>query len=217
MATTRKRPSDICAEFGIQPFVLKFWEGEFPSLGSRLGPKRSYGPVEREMVREIHRLVEQDRCTLAEARRQIEERFPDGEPSQTTTAPSEPAPERPAPISMPRVEEEGRQLEREMQTLTDQLDRANSELDDLRQRLLEMKSERDEAQRRVQELVTEVSACIIEADEIVKETEATLMKLAPSHRAAGPRGVDEGGAPEPTPADLDETPQPPLFPGQTDA
>lgn len=204
MATARKRPAEICTEFGIQPFVLKFWESEFPSLGKRLGPKRGYGPVEREMVREIHRLVEQDRCTLAEARRQIEERF--GDESEVKARRKGAAP-RPRPVASEPARDDSPQLEEEMKTLAHQLDRANEELDEMRAQLKEMRAERDRAQKRVGELASEVSACILEANEIVAETEATLMKLAPSHRPS----ADD---PSPTPVPDPDTGQPPLFPGR---
>jgi hypothetical protein len=72
---TQLKPSEVCARFDVQPYVLKFWEGEFPQLGRRLGPKRLYGPREIEIVEAIHQLVEEQGLNLGEARDALTERF----------------------------------------------------------------------------------------------------------------------------------------------
>jgi DNA-binding transcriptional MerR regulator len=72
---TQLKPSEVCARFDVQPYVLKFWEGEFPQLGRRLGPKRLYGPREIEIVEAIHQLVEEQGLNLGEARDVLTERF----------------------------------------------------------------------------------------------------------------------------------------------
>lgn len=63
-----RRSLEVCQELDIQPYVLKFWEGEFPQLGRRVGPKRLYGPDEFALAVEIKRLLQEDGITLAEAR-----------------------------------------------------------------------------------------------------------------------------------------------------
>lgn len=75
----RLKPSEVCARFKVQPYVLKFWEGEFPQLGRRLGTRRTYGPREIEIVEAIHALVEEQGLNLSEAREVLAERF-DNEP-----------------------------------------------------------------------------------------------------------------------------------------
>ncbi len=70
-----RRPAEVCAELDIQPYVLKFWEGEFPLLGRRIGPKRNYGPVEFEITREIRRLLEEEGLSLADARTSVDRLF----------------------------------------------------------------------------------------------------------------------------------------------
>ncbi len=69
------RPADVCARLDIQPYILKFWESEFPLLGRRVGPKRLYDGPAFEMVREIRRLVLDERHSLAEARATLDVRF----------------------------------------------------------------------------------------------------------------------------------------------
>jgi DNA-binding transcriptional MerR regulator len=75
------KPSEVCSRFDVQPYVLKFWESEFPQLGRRLGPKRVYGPQELKILEAIHELVEQQGLNLGEAREALTERFPEGQPS----------------------------------------------------------------------------------------------------------------------------------------
>lgn len=70
------RPADVCAQLEIQPYVLKFWEGEFPQLGRRVGSKRQYDPQALEVAREICRMVQEESLTLAEARQFLEEKYP---------------------------------------------------------------------------------------------------------------------------------------------
>jgi DNA-binding transcriptional MerR regulator len=61
---------------GIKPYVLRFWETEFPSLG----PKKSgtghrlYRRKEVEMVLEIKRLLYEKRFTIEGARKFLETR-----------------------------------------------------------------------------------------------------------------------------------------------
>jgi len=72
----KSRAAAVCREFGLQPYVLRFWEGEIPQLGRRIGPKRLYGPVERRIVAELKRLIEGEGRTIAEARDRIATLFP---------------------------------------------------------------------------------------------------------------------------------------------
>ncbi|MCU0224290.1 MAG: MerR family transcriptional regulator [Acidobacteria bacterium] len=69
------RPADVCARLDVQPYILKFWESEFPLLGRRVGAKRLYDEAAFEMVREIRRLVLDERRSLAEARTVLDARF----------------------------------------------------------------------------------------------------------------------------------------------
>ncbi len=69
------RPADVCARLDVQPYILKFWESEFPLLGRRVGSKRLYDGPAFEMVREIRRLVLDERQSLAEARIALDARF----------------------------------------------------------------------------------------------------------------------------------------------
>ena len=80
------RPADVCARLDVQPYILKFWESEFPLLGRRVGQKRLYDGAAFEMVREIRRLVLDERRSLGEARTELDARF--GAEAATAVAPA---------------------------------------------------------------------------------------------------------------------------------
>ncbi len=70
------RIGDVARLAGIKPYVLRFWETEFPGLG----PKKSgtghrlYRRKDVEMVLEIKRLLYEERFTIEGARKFLETR-----------------------------------------------------------------------------------------------------------------------------------------------
>ncbi len=74
------RIGDVARLAGIKPYVLRFWETEFPSLG----PKKSgtghrlYRRKDVELVLEIKRLLYEKRFTIEGARKFLEDRGKDG-------------------------------------------------------------------------------------------------------------------------------------------
>ncbi|MBP7148472.1 MAG: MerR family transcriptional regulator [Acidobacteria bacterium] len=72
------RPNDICARFDVQPYVLKFWESEFPQLSRRIGPKRLYDGDAIEIVQVLRRLLLDEHLTLGEAREALSDYEPGG-------------------------------------------------------------------------------------------------------------------------------------------
>ncbi len=86
------RAGDVCQKLDIQPYVLKFWEGEFSQLGKRVGSKRRYDSGALAMAEEIRRLLQEEKRTLGDVRGILASRFPDqGEASADTPSPPEPA------------------------------------------------------------------------------------------------------------------------------
>lgn len=81
------RIGEVSRLAGIKPYVLRFWESEFPSLG----PKKSgtghrlYRRKDVEMVLEIKRLLYEKRFTIEGARKAIEGR-PKVEPAKPDPA-----------------------------------------------------------------------------------------------------------------------------------
>jgi DNA-binding transcriptional MerR regulator len=64
---------EVCSLTDTQPYVLRFWESEFPQLAprkSRTG-QRVYRPRDVEMVREIKKLLYEEGYTIAGARKKL--------------------------------------------------------------------------------------------------------------------------------------------------
>src|SRR5436305_8205249 len=108
---------EACKALGIQPYVLRYWETEFPALTpskSRSG-QRVYSEKELEIIRRIKELLYEEGYTIAGAKKKLEGELasgslgepetgePDEEPAAETPAP-EPAPAAPAkPPAKPRA------------------------------------------------------------------------------------------------------------------
>lgn len=77
------KPTEVCQIAGIQLFVLRTWEAEFPELGlsPRDGGPRLYRRADVERVLAIKQLVFEEGLTVAGARRRLGEgpRSPDGQ------------------------------------------------------------------------------------------------------------------------------------------
>jgi DNA-binding transcriptional MerR regulator len=81
------KPEELFEFTRVKPFVLKYWESEFPALKNR-ADGADYSRQEVELIRSIRRLLYDEGLTLEAARQRIE-----GEP--------EPAPAKPAKPSKP--------------------------------------------------------------------------------------------------------------------
>ena len=77
------RIGEVARLAGIKPYVLRFWETEFPALGPRKSGTghRLYRRKEVELVLEIKRLLYEQRFTIEGARKHLESR-PKAEPSR---------------------------------------------------------------------------------------------------------------------------------------
>jgi DNA-binding transcriptional MerR regulator len=72
------KAGDVCDATGLQPYVLRSWEKEFPGIGVQKSPEtpRLYRQSDVEQVLRIKQLVFGEGLTLAGARRRIEELSP---------------------------------------------------------------------------------------------------------------------------------------------
>jgi DNA-binding transcriptional MerR regulator len=79
------KAADVCDVVQVQPYVLRSWEAEFPSLGQAGsgGGTRMYRRSDVELALKIKQLVFDEGLTLAGARRRLEE---DDSPSNGATA-----------------------------------------------------------------------------------------------------------------------------------
>ena len=69
------KSADVCQITGLQPYVLRSWEAEFPGLGQSApgGAGRVYRRDDVELVLRIKQLVFVEGLTLAGARRRLDE------------------------------------------------------------------------------------------------------------------------------------------------
>jgi len=73
------KAGEVCEAAGLQPYVLRSWEKEFPGIGVQRSPEspRLYRQSDVEQVLRIKQLVFGEGLTLAGARRRIEESSPE--------------------------------------------------------------------------------------------------------------------------------------------
>jgi DNA-binding transcriptional MerR regulator len=67
------RIGEVCKIVGVEPYVLRYWETEFPSLAPRKSKagQRVYRPKDIELLLTIRRLLYEERFTIAGARKQL--------------------------------------------------------------------------------------------------------------------------------------------------
>jgi DNA-binding transcriptional MerR regulator len=72
------KPAEVCEIAGLQPYVLRSWETEFPDLGvaRNAGGPRVYRRADLDRVLRIKQLVFGEGLTLAGARRRLGEERP---------------------------------------------------------------------------------------------------------------------------------------------
>src|ERR671913_27076 len=71
---------EACKALEIQPYVLRYWETEFPALSpnkSRSG-QRVYSEKELEVIRRIKQLLYEEGYTIAGAKKKLETELVDG-------------------------------------------------------------------------------------------------------------------------------------------
>src|SRR5688500_5113250 len=71
---------EACKELGIQPYVLRYWETEFPALSpnkSRSG-QRVYSEKELAVIRRIKELLYEEGYTIAGAKKKLETELASG-------------------------------------------------------------------------------------------------------------------------------------------
>jgi DNA-binding transcriptional MerR regulator len=104
---------EVCAEFGIEPHVLRYWESEFAQLRPRKNKagQRIYSPRDIELIRQIKHLLYDRKYRIEGARKALAEEeiaVPEAVPTR---------PERPDPAQTLRT------LRAELLALRDRLSR----------------------------------------------------------------------------------------------
>lgn len=102
---------EACKALGIQPYVLRYWETEFPALTpskSRSG-QRVYSEKELEIIRRIKELLYEEGYTIAGAKKKLETELASGglgeaareEPAESAPPPAPPQAATPREPPMP--------------------------------------------------------------------------------------------------------------------
>jgi len=80
--TTKRtfKAAEICRQLDLPPYVLRYWETEFPMLrGKGTGAARTYTSEDAATLRRIQQLLYEEGYTIAGAKKKLESE-PDGEP-----------------------------------------------------------------------------------------------------------------------------------------
>jgi DNA-binding transcriptional MerR regulator len=75
---------EACKQLDIQPYVLRYWETEFPALSpdkSKSG-QRVYSEKELEIIRRIKQLLYEEGYTIAGAKKKLEAELAAGGPGE---------------------------------------------------------------------------------------------------------------------------------------
>ncbi len=82
------KAAEVCEIAGVQPYVLRSWELEFPSIGTSRSPggPRVYRKADVERILQIKDLVFSEGLTLAGARRRLDEEEAPAEPAEAPAA-----------------------------------------------------------------------------------------------------------------------------------
>ena len=77
---------ELSQELGVAQHILRYWETRFPQLRpmQRAGNRRYYRPADVELVRRIHRLLNEEGYTVRGVQKLLRERG-DAEPSPAPT------------------------------------------------------------------------------------------------------------------------------------
>ena len=66
---------EVCDIAGVKPFVLRYWETEFPELAPAKGAggQRTYSRVDVQLILRIKQLLYEERFTVAGAKKRLSE------------------------------------------------------------------------------------------------------------------------------------------------
>ena len=89
---TTYKTGEACKELDVQPYVLRYWETEFPMIsGKKAGSQKVYSAGDLAVLRRIKELLYDEGYTIAGAKKRIEVELDDGGP------PTDPSTSKPAP------------------------------------------------------------------------------------------------------------------------
>ncbi len=73
---------EVCEIAGVKPFVLRYWETEFPELAPAKGAggQRTYSRVDVQLILRIKQLLYDERFTVAGAKKRLAEELAEHAP-----------------------------------------------------------------------------------------------------------------------------------------
>lgn len=82
---------EVCKIADVQPYVLRYWETEFPALAPNKsgGGQRLYTQHEIDTILRIKQLLYSEGFTIAGAKKKLETEIAGGEAPAPTTAPAQ--------------------------------------------------------------------------------------------------------------------------------
>ena len=88
---------EVCKVADVQPYVLRYWETEFPSLAPNKsgGGQRLYTKREIDIILRIKELLYSEGFTIAGAKKKLELELEGGAAAPATAAESKPGPQPP--------------------------------------------------------------------------------------------------------------------------
>jgi len=94
----RYKVAEVCRLADVQPYVLRYWESEFPVLAAPKGASgpRLYSALELRIIERIKKLLYDEGYTIAGAKKRLEAELKEGEPPAAEPEPlvlTAPAPE----------------------------------------------------------------------------------------------------------------------------
>ena len=118
------KAAEVCELIGIQPYVLRSWESEFPDLGVSKTPggPRVYRRADVERVMRIHALVFSEGLTLSGVRRTFEAEAPQVEDAADLLPFNDDVPSAPAAQFNDATRAQVLKLKQELRSLLDLLD-----------------------------------------------------------------------------------------------
>ncbi len=189
---------DVCKETDTQPYVLRFWESEFPQLAPRKNQSGQlvYTSDDVPLIRRIKQLLYEEEYTIAGARQLLEQEGRRGRSAAAVTA--GPAPARPRKAPGPRPVPQRRAADSApgggspavrgparppsltsspMMIERERYDAAVHEIQRLRRQIEDLASERDEQTIRIENLEQALEARSQRAQRVAERLERLLETL----------------------------------------
>lgn len=109
---------DVCKQADVQPYVLRYWETEFPPLAPDKsgGGQRTYSQRDIEVIMRIKELLYTEGFTIAGAKKKLEAELKDGAPGATPARKAAPATAEPDQKTTKVIKEATKEL-RELLTM----------------------------------------------------------------------------------------------------